>query len=243
MGTIVNSIAILLGGLAGLIFRRGIPQRVEETAMKLLGLAVFIVGLEGVLSSMASLQDGVLSFNGSLLLIASMVIGGVLGELWDIDARLMRCGKRIEGRLGQAGFAKGFVGASLVFCIGAMAIVGALNDGLYGDPSTLYTKAMLDCVGAVVMASALGYGVLFSALPVLVYQGGITLFAGLLGPFLTGEVRSSICMVGYAVVLCIGINFLGAAKLPTANLLPALAVPILYHLLLPALTRAVEDLF
>ena len=234
MGTIVNSIAIIICGMAGLLLRRGISEKVEQTAMKLLGLAVFIVGIEGVITSMVTVQtDGSLSADGSLLLIASMVVGGVLGEIWDIDGALVRGGKRIEEKLGREGFAKGFINASLVFCIGAMAIVGALNDGLYGDSQTLYIKAMLDCICAVILASTLGFGVVFSFIPVLVYQGGITLFAGFLKPLLTLDVRTSICMVGYTIVMCIGINFLEFTNIRTANLLPALLVPILYHMVHP----------
>ena len=186
MGTIVNAISVIVGGMIGLLIRRGLPKKVEETAMKLLGLAVFLVGIEGVITSMVTVgADGKLSADGSLLLIASMVIGGVLGELCDIDAALVRGGKAIEAKFGREGFAKGFINASLIFCIGAMAIIGALNDGLTGDPSVLFIKSALDFICSIILGSTLGFGVVFAFIPVLAYQGAITLLAGVLAPIVS----------------------------------------------------------
>ena len=174
MGTLVNAIAVVAGSLIGLLIRRGLPERVEGAAMKLLGLSVLIIGFNGVVTSMVTVgADGSLSSDGSLLLIASLVIGGVSGELWEIDDKLTRMGKRIEERFGKEGFAKGFINGSLIYCIGAMAIIGALNDGLTGDSSILYIKSALDFVCSIILASTLGFGVLFSALPVALYQGQV----------------------------------------------------------------------
>ena len=229
MGTIVNSVAILAGGLLGLLIKRGLSKRIEEIAMKLLGISIFLVGMEGVLSSMMAVDaDGRLSASGSLLLIVSLVVGGVLGEAADIDAVLQRGGRLVEQRLGRDGFAKGFVNTSLIVCVGAMAVVGALNDGLTGDSSVLFIKAALDFVIAVVLGSTLGFGVPFACLPVLVYQGAITLAAGWVAPLVSGELLDGICMVGYAIVLIIGTNFLGWTNIATANLLPALLGPVAY---------------
>lgn len=232
MGTLVNGIAVTLGGLIGLLIRKGLPQRVEQTAMKLLGLAVFIIGVEGVITSMITVQDGKLSADGSLMLIASLVLGGVAGELWDVDGGLNRCGKRIEARFGKEGFAKGFINASLIFCVGAMAIVGALNDGLSGNPEILFIKSALDFICAIILGSTLGFGVIFSFIPVVLYQGGITLLSVWIAPLVSDALLNALCMVGYAIVMCIGINFLDFTAIRTANLLPALAVPILWELLL-----------
>lgn len=232
MGTLVNGIAVTLGGLIGLLIRKGLPQRVEQTAMKLLGLAVFIIGVEGVITSMITVQDGKLSADGSLTLIASLVLGGVAGELWDVDGGLNRCGKRIEARFGKEGFAKGFINASLIFCVGAMAIVGALNDGLSGNPEILFIKSALDFICAIILGSTLGFGVIFSFIPVVLYQGGITLLSVWIAPLVSDALLNALCMVGYAIVMCIGINFLDFTAIRTANLLPALAVPILWELLL-----------
>ena len=222
MGTLVNAIAVVAGSLIGLLIRRGLPERVEGAAMKLLGLSVLIIGFNGVVTSMVTVgADGSLSSG----------IGGVSGELWEIDDKLTRMGKRIEERFGKEGFAKGFINGSLIYCIGAMAIIGALNDGLTGDSSILYIKSALDFVCSIILASTLGFGVLFSALPVALYQGGITLFAGVLSPLVSDALLGGICMVGYAIVLCIGINFLEFTTIRTANLLPALAVPVAWQLL------------
>lgn len=230
MGTLVNGIAVTLGGLMGLLIRKGLPQRVEQTAMKLLGLAVFIIGLEGVITSMITVQEAKLSADGSLMLIASLVLGGVCGELWDVDGALNRCGKRIEARFGKEGFAKGFINASLIFCVGAMAIVGALNDGLSGNPEILFIKSALDFICAIILGSTLGFGVIFSFIPVVLYQGGITLLSVWIAPLISDSLLNLLCMVGYAVVMCIGINFLDFTAIRTANLLPALLVPILWEL-------------
>lgn len=234
MGTIVNGAAIILGGLLGLLIRRGLPPKVEQTATKLLGLAVFVIGVEGVLTSMLTVgADGRLSANGSLLLIASAVIGGVTGELCDIEGALNRAGKRIETRFGKEGFAKGFVNATLIFCVGAMAIVGAINDGLRGDASILFTKSALDFICAVILGSTLGFGVIFSFVPVVLYQGAITLFAKLLSSQVPDALLTNICMVGYLIVMCIGINFLEFTVIRTANLLPSLLVPVIFFFLHP----------
>lgn len=230
MGTIVNAAAVVLGSLIGLMIRRGLPEKVEQTAMKLLGLSVLIIGLNGIVSAMITAQsDGKLVSSGSLLLIASIVVGGVLGECWNLDGKLLRGGQWIEQKFGQEGFAKGFVNASLVFCIGAMAIVGSLTDGLSGDSSILYIKSMLDFICSIILGSTLGFGVLFAFLPILLYQGALTLFAGVLSPLISDALLGSICMVGYTIVLCIGINFLELTVIRTANLLPALLVPIVYE--------------
>ncbi|MBE6905048.1 DUF554 domain-containing protein [Marasmitruncus massiliensis] len=236
MGTVVNAIGVILGGLIGLLIRRGLPEKVEQTAMKLLGLSVLIIGLNGVITAMITVgSDGKLSSSGSLLLIASIVIGGVLGECWDLDGKLVRGGKWIEQKFGKEGFAKGFINASLVFCVGAMAIVGSLADGLSGDSSILFIKTMLDFICSVILGSTLGFGVIFSFIPVVLYQGAITLFAGVLSPLISDSLLGSICMVGYTIVLCIGINFLEFTTIRTANLLPALLVPVIYEIMKPLL--------
>lgn len=228
MGTVVNGIAVVLGGFIGLLIRRGLPKKVEETAMKLLGLAVFIVGIEGVITSMVTVDAGKLAANGSLLLIASLVIGGVLGEIWDLEGKLNAGGKRIEEKFGKEGFAKGFINGSLIFCIGAMAIIGALNDGLTGDSSVLFIKSALDFICSIILGSTLGFGVIFSFIPVVLYQGGITLLSGLIAPLVSDPMLNGVCMVGYTIVMCMGINFLEFTDIRTANLLPSLLIPIIW---------------
>ncbi|HWP51191.1 MAG TPA: DUF554 domain-containing protein, partial [Clostridia bacterium] len=231
-GTIVNASAIAAGASIGLLFKKGLPQRIEENALKFVGIGVAILGLEGVLCAMmtADTATGRLSFEGGILLVLSLAVGGIIGEFFCIEDKLNAGGLTIEKKLGAQGFAKGFVSASMLFCIGAMAIVGSISDGLNHDSSVLFLKATLDGITAIVLAAALGYGVLFSAIAVLAYQGLITLCAGLLAPALNGTaLLDQICMVGYCIVLLIGTNMLGSTKVKTANLLPAMLGPVVYN--------------
>lgn len=230
MGTIVNAVAVVAGGLVGVLLGRGMKPSLEEAIHKALGVAVLVLGLNGVISAMFTVsEDGSLSSSGEMLLIVSLVVGMLAGELLRIDDRLARFGGWIERRVGGEGIAASFVSGTLLFCVGAMTIVGALNDGLYGDASTLYAKSMLDGIAAIVFGASMGVGVCLCAIPILLYQGGLTLLAGLLEPYLQGALLDEICMVGYAMVACIGINFISKeAKIKTANLLPALLVPVVW---------------
>ena len=236
MGTIVNALAIVVGGLLGLAFKKGLPKSVEENIPNFVGTGVVIIGLNGILTSMLSVnpETGRISSSGELVLVLSLAIGGIAGELLRIDDRINAGGLAIERKFGAEGFAKGFVSGSMLFCIGAMAIVGALADGLSGDSSTLFVKAILDGITSIVFAATLGYGVLFSAIPILIYQGSISLCAGLLSGVLVGALLDQICMVGYCIVLLIGTNMLGTTKVKTSNLLPAMLGPILYNLIVSA---------
>lgn len=216
-GTLVNAGAIVVGGFAGVLLKRGLSEETGRTCNQMFGLATAVVGLNGLLSNMMEVgADGRLSASGELLLFLSLVIGGVVGEALHLEERINRGGKRIEARLGSEGFAAGFINASLIFCVGAMAIMGAINDGLTGDSSVLFVKSALDGV--------------FSAVPVFLYQGAITLLAGALAPYCTDAMLRSLCTVGYALVICIGLNFLLVNRIKTANLLPSLLVPIVYQL-------------
>lgn len=234
-GTIVNAVAIVAGASVGLLFKKGLPKRIEENALKFVGIGVAILGLNGIIDAMitADTATGRLSDEGGILLVLSLAAGGIIGELLNIEDRLNAGGQAIEKRLGAQGFAKGFVSASMLFCIGAMAIVGAISDGLSHDSSVLFVKATLDGITSIVLAATLGYGVLFSAVAVLVYQGLITLCAGLLAPVLNGTaLLDQICMVGYCIVLLIGTNMLGSTKVKTANLLPAMLGPVVYNFIM-----------
>jgi uncharacterized membrane protein YqgA involved in biofilm formation len=235
-GTLVNVAGIALGSLVGLLLKKGIPEHINNAIVRALGLGTIIIGLLGIIKSMLSvdLETGALSDSGSLLLVISLAVGCVAGELLRIDDHLNNFGKMMENRLGASGFAKGFVTASLLFPIGAMTVIGALNDGLFGDSQVLYVKSLLDTVMSVVLSSALGIGVLFSAVPVLLIQGSISLLAGVLAPHITQELLNVFCMVGYTLVTVIGLNLTLDAKIKVANLLPALVVPIFYHFLFVA---------
>ncbi len=228
-GTIVNAVAIVAGSLLGLLIKRGLPERVEQTVMKIMGLSVAIIGVNGLISSVFTISDGKLSSSGELLMFASLTIGAIVGELINIDGRLEFIGKLIEKKTKSDGFSKGFITSSIIYCVGAMAIIGSLNDGLRGDSSVLFIKSSLDGISAIIMTTTLGFGVMFSALPVLLYQGGISLLAGVLAPLISDQLLSEICTVGYAIVVAIGLNFLDVGKIRVANLLPALLVPIAWQ--------------
>ena len=230
-GTLINCAAIVAGSAIGLAARRALRPSVEDGINKALGAAVIVLALGGIASNMLTVSDGAVSSAGELLLIVSMVLGTLAGELLDIDGALQRLSRRIEARAGAGGFAKGFSSATILFCVGAMAVVGSINDGLRGDSSILVMKSALDFTAAIVLAATLGIGVLFSAVSVLLYQGAITLLSRALETFFVGELLTQFCLVGYTIILCIGINFLAVNKIKTANMLPAMLVPILWSLL------------
>lgn len=234
LGTIVNTAAVIAGGVIGSRVKNGLPQRYREIIMQAIGLSVVIIGVSGTLQGIYSVKDARLDRQYIMLMIFSLVIGSAVGEWLDIEARLDRLGKWFEKRFARGddnNFAQGFVSASLLFCVGAMAIVGALEDGLQGNAGTLYAKSVLDGVSSTVFATTLGIGVAFSAISVLVYQGGITLLAGFVGPYLTVAVRDEMSLVGNVLILAIGINLLKIQRIKVGNMLPAILVPVLYDLL------------
>lgn len=233
LGTIVNTAAVVAGGLIGSRVKNGLPRRYRDIIMQGIGLSVVIIGVSGALQGIGSLKGS--KPDPIMFMILSLVIGSAAGEWFDIEARLDRLGKWFEGKFAKSGdnnFAQGFVSASLLFCVGAMAIVGALEDGLKGDAGTLYAKSILDGVSATVFATTLGIGVAFSAISVLVYQGSITLLAGFVGPYLTAEVIGQMSLAGNVLIMAIGINLLKIRQIKVGNMLPAIFVPVVYDLLL-----------
>ncbi len=235
MGTIVNAAAIIAGGVAGSLARNGLPERFKNTVMQAIGLSVLIIGASGTLREVFRVNsNGGLESQYIMTMIISLVIGGLAGELLNIEQKLDKMGAWFQQKLarGESRFAEGFVTASLVYCVGAMAIVGALEDGLTGNAGTLFAKSILDGVTAVIFSATLGIGVAFSFLPVLVYQGSITLLAGIIKPLLTDVVISQMSLVGSVLIMGIGINILDIKKMKVGNLLPAILVPFVYHLIL-----------
>ena len=220
LGAIVNFFAVLAGGTVGLLLKKGLPQRVSDTIMGGVALIVLYIGI-----------DGTLQGQQTLVAILSVVIGGALGAWIDIDRGLARLGDYAQKKLTKdaegSTFAEGFVSASLLFCVGAMAVVGALESGLTGNHEVQFAKALIDGVTAIVFASTLGAGVLLSAVAVLVYQGGITLLAGLLAPLLSDAVVAEMSCVGSLLIIGISLNMLNLTKLKLANYLPAIFLPIL----------------
>ena len=229
-GTLINAAAVIGGSLIGIAFNRCISEELNAAVQKALGLAVMFIGFNGVTSNMVSAgSDGVLASSGELLLVFSLVLGVLAGTLLHIEDRLGRIGDALERRFHLTNFSAGVVNASLLFCVGAMAIVGSLNDGLTGDSSILIVKSALDFTAAIMMAAGLGWGVLFSFIPLTLYQGSISLAASALSDILVGEVLQQVCSVGYVLIFCIGLNFLFPKKIKTADFLPGLLVPVLWH--------------
>lgn len=240
-GTIINVVTVILGGFLGILLKKGIKSEIMENVMKAEGIAVLIIGMNGVLTNMLSVgADGKISESGGLVLLISLALGAFVGELTKLDDRINSLGKLVEDRVKSSGFSKGFVSAFIIFCVGSMSIIGAVNDGLSGDSSVLIVKSTLDFITAMVLASAMGIGVIFACVPLFVYQGTISLFALQIKPLIESnpEMMNQFSMVGYAIIMCIGINFIAGQKIKTANLLPAMAVPILYNLL-----KMVENLW
>lgn len=234
-GTLINSAAIVAGGLLGLLLKKGLTKNMMDTMLKVEGISIFVIGLAGVLTSLISVgEDGKLTSSGELFLLLALVIGSAIGEIAKIDDRFKEFGKGIENKIGQEGFGKGFINASIIFCTGSMAIIGSINDGLSGDHSLLLVKAALDGITALVLATTLGFGVCFSSVPVLLYQGAITLLASAIAGFMLphGEMMSQFYMVGYAIIMSIGCNFVFDTKIRTANLIPSMLVPIVYYLII-----------
>lgn len=230
-GTLVNAGMIAAGSCVGLILKKGLRPHLEQAIHQATGLAVIMIGLNGALTNMLSSDPatGSVSSSGELMLVFSMILGAIVGESLGIEEHLNRLGDLVEDKLHLSDFAQSFVNGILIYCVGAMAIVGAINDGLLGDPSTLITKGVLDGVTSIVLAASMGPGVLFSAIPVILYQGGLTLFAGLLEPVLQGELLRQICAAGFVLVGCIGVNFMSDKfHIKVANFLPALLVPALW---------------
>ncbi len=235
LGTIVNAAAIIAGGVSGSLLRSGLPERFRDTIMQALGLSVLMIGFSGALQGMYRVTTmGKLDREYIMLMIFSLVGGAVIGELLNIEDKLERMGLWIQKKyLKKSGnFAEGFVTASLVYCVGAMAIVGSLEDGLTGNTGTLYAKSVLDGVSSVIFAATLGIGVAFSAIPVFIYQGLITLMAGIIKPWLTDTVISQTSLVGSILIIAIGFNILEMKRIKVGNLLPAIFIPFIYYIIM-----------
>lgn len=219
LGPIVNAAAIILCSVAGTYIVKGVPERFEALVMKAVALALIYMGIAGALENQRV-----------MVLILSLVLGAVLGEGVNLDKQMNRLGQWVETRLGfsEGGFAKGFVTASILFCTGSMAIVGALDSGLRGDHEMLFAKAILDGVIAIVFASQMGISVAFSALPVLFYEGAIALGSAYMRDWLTEEIIREMSAVGSLLIAGIGFNFLGIKEIKVANLIPAIFLPWLF---------------
>ena len=229
-GTILNTLAIVVGGLLGGLFGRFLGENVQDGVIKACGISTLFIGLSGTLEKMLSVENGVVVSSGSMLIIACLVIGGIAGELLDIEGGFERFGSWLKIKSGNAKdkrFVEAFVTASLTVCIGAMAIVGSISDGLTGDYSILATKSILDLVIIMVMSCSLGKGAVFSAIPVAILQGSITVLAGLLRPIMTTGALNNLSLVGNVLIFCVGVNLVWGKHVKVANLLPGIVVAVI----------------
>lgn len=225
LGTIVNGLAIIAGSLLGLFFSKGIPDNYKEIIMSGVGLSVILIGVKSALVS-----------DSLMVVIFSVIIGALLGESMKIEKKLEALGTYLESKVtakssDSGSFARGFVTASLVFCVGSMAIIGSLESGLTGNHQTLFAKSVLDGVTSIVFASTMGLGVMFSSVAVFIYQGFITVTASLMKNFLVPETIAQMTSVGGLLIMAIGFNMLKITAIRVGNLIPAIFLPLVYFIL------------
>ena len=232
LGTIVNVAAVLAGGTIGLLLKKILSERLTDMITQGLGLAVLIVGLSGVFTSALSLSDSGLVFNYLLFMILSLAVGALLGELFRIEDHVESLSGKLGGMFKSSNsslFAEGFMSATLLFTVGAMAIVGSLEDGINRNTDILFVKSALDFISAMVFAGAFGAGVLLSAIPVGIYQGILTVLALFLSKILTDTVISQMTLIGSVLIVGLSLNMLKIAKIKVSNLLPAIFIPLIYY--------------
>lgn len=230
LGTIINCASILAGGILGLLFGRFLKEEVQDSLTKTCGISTIFIAIAGALESMLRIEQNSLVSNGSLLIVGCLAMGTLIGEILNIENLFERFGEWLKFKTGNAKdnrFIEAFVVSSLTVCIGAMAIVGAIEDGITGDFSILSTKAILDLIIIMVMTSAMGKGCIFSAIPVGILQGTITLLARFVSPIMTEEALSNLSMIGSILIFCVGINLVWGKKIRVANMLPAVVLAII----------------
>ena len=230
IGTIINCLAIAVGGLCGMLFGKFVNARLQDGLTKTCGISVLFIGIAGALEKMLSVEGASLTSGGTMLVVGCLALGTLLGELLNIEAAFERFGAWLKQKTGNAkdgGFVDAFVSASFTVCIGAMAIVGAIEDGISGNWSILAAKAVLDLIIIMVMSCSLGKGAVFSAIPVAVFQGSITALAGLLRPLMTTAALNNLSLVGNVLIFCVGINLVWDKRVKVANLLPAIVAAVI----------------
>lgn len=234
LGTIINTVAIIFGGITGGLFGKRLTERYQDTLMKACGLCVIFLGIAGALEKMFMVQDGVIVSGGTMMMIASFAIGSLVGEWINIEHHMNRFGEWLKVKSGNSKdkiFVDAFVTASLTVCVGAMAIVGSIQDGILGDYNTLLMKAILDFVIICVMTASMGKGCAFSAIPVALFQGSITILARAIEPIMTETALNNLSMVGSMLIFCVGVNLVWEKKFKVANMLPAIVIAVIWAFL------------
>ncbi|WP_294147108.1 DUF554 domain-containing protein [uncultured Clostridium sp.] len=225
LGTVINCAGVIGGGILGMMIKKGLSERFQNILIQAVGLCVIFLGISGTLTEMLSVDGGVIVSGGTMMIIFSLALGALFGEFLNIEKHTEDFGEWIKIKTGSGSdgsFVDGFVTTSLTICIGAMAVVGAIQDGITGDISMLCAKAVLDAIIVFVMASSMGKGCIFSVIPLGLFQGGITLLSRVIEPLLTPQAVSNMSMVGSMLIFCVGVNLMFQKKIKVANMLPAL---------------------
>lgn len=229
LGTIINSAAIIVGGVFGHLFGKILNERIQDSLQKASGICVLFIGIAGAMEGMLKLSGSSLSAGRSMLIVTSLALGALVGEILNIEHGFERFGEWLKVKTGNAkdkSFVEGFVTASLTVCIGAMAVVGSIKDGISGDYSILVTKAILDLIIITVMTCSLGKGCAFSAIPVAAFQGLITALARLIKPLMTDGALANLSLIGSILIFCVGVNLVWDKRIKVANLLPSLVFAV-----------------
>lgn len=236
LGTVINVALLIFGGLCGLLFGKKLNERIKDTLLSVNAVAIMMLAVGGVMQNMLSLSDGKLSTGGTVMMIVSLTLGGLIGEIININALVDKFGEwlRIKSHsTGDDSFVSAFVSASCTVCIGAMAVIGSINDGVSGDCSFLIAKAILDAVIICVMTASQGKGCIFSAVPVAIFQGVITIIAVFVGGFMTDLALSYLSYVGNVLIFCVGLNLIRKKQIRVANLLPSLVIAVAWGFAAP----------
>lgn len=229
LGTIINTLTIILGGLGGLLFGRFLKESVQDALCKACGVSTLFLGIAGALEGMLTVEGTGVVSGGAMLIIGCIALGSLIGALLNLEDGMERFGQWLKIKTGNARdarFVDAFVTASLTVCIGAMAIVGSIQDGIKGDYSILAAKAVLDFIIVMVMTCSMGKGCIFSAIPVAIFQGSITALAGLIKPLMTDAALSNLSMIGSILIFCVGVNLVWGKKIQVANMLPAVVLAV-----------------
>lgn len=241
MGALVNFGTIIVGGLLGILLKRKIKQELTDLLITSMSICLIFVAIIGIIPRMITITSGedggfLIESHGTLCLIISLFLGTLIGHFLKINDNLDKFGVWVQNKFKLNGFSEGFVSSTLFFCVGAMAILGAIQEGVYHKYDILICKSVIDFTVAIALSASLGYGVIFSAIPILLYEGGLTLCAKALQGVLTTEVGynilNGVCMVGYAIIFAIALSMMKIKKIKTGDLIPAMLIPIIYYLIL-----------
>jgi len=231
MGTLINAVFVLAGGLLGFLFGKALKQRYQDIMIAACGLSTIFIGAGGTFKQMLTLTGGALGTRGEMMLVISMCIGGLIGEILNIEMRIEQFGEWLKVKSHSerdSRFVEGFMSASFTLCIGAMAIIGPMNDALYGDYTLLVTKGILDMIIVMALSSSMGKGAVFSVIPLVLWQGLMTILAAVIGPMMTDAALSNLSLVGNVLIFGVGVNLAFGKRIKVANYLPALIVAVLF---------------